>query len=218
MDVGEVTDLGPKYQGSTLIRRTCLYLILTVALIVGCSALAVLIYSILPSTPARLNLFTQRLGANEALVFRERYESRTFVMSGLLYLRCHWIVHQDYRPRSQIRLGQCSIRINVFRPGVTMKELAQLPEIAARESWYRDPFFATPAAAQLAQSKLAMLEVCVPLWIIAAVSLAYPMWWLIWGIARLRRRRLAKGLCPSCEYNLTGNTSGVCPECGTRIV
>ena len=23
--------------------------------------------------------------------------------------------------------------------------------------------------------------------------------------------------CPACAYNLTGNISGVCPECGTRL-
>jgi hypothetical protein len=26
-----------------------------------------------------------------------------------------------------------------------------------------------------------------------------------------------KGQCLACGYNLTGNVSGVCPECGTRI-
>ena len=31
--------------------------------------------------------------------------------------------------------------------------------------------------------------------------------------ARLRERR---GLCPSCAYDLSGSTSGGCPECGTR--
>jgi len=25
------------------------------------------------------------------------------------------------------------------------------------------------------------------------------------------------GLCRGCGYNLTGNTSGVCPECGTPL-
>ncbi len=25
------------------------------------------------------------------------------------------------------------------------------------------------------------------------------------------------GCCQSCSYNLTGNTSGICPECGTAI-
>ncbi|HEY8746696.1 MAG TPA: hypothetical protein VIM11_01900 [Tepidisphaeraceae bacterium] len=31
------------------------------------------------------------------------------------------------------------------------------------------------------------------------------------------RRREWVGLCPICAYDLTGNTSGVCPECGTTI-
>lgn len=33
---------------------------------------------------------------------------------------------------------------------------------------------------------------------------------------RLQRRRRA-GHCLKCDYNLTGNTSGICPECGERI-
>ena len=32
---------------------------------------------------------------------------------------------------------------------------------------------------------------------------------------KLRRRDLS-GHCP-CGYNLTGNTSGVCPECGVEV-
>ena len=31
----------------------------------------------------------------------------------------------------------------------------------------------------------------------------------------LRRDRLRRGLCVNCGYDLTGNASGVCPECGT---
>ena len=30
-----------------------------------------------------------------------------------------------------------------------------------------------------------------------------------------REERMRGGLCPKCGYNLTGNTTGVCPECGT---
>jgi hypothetical protein len=37
------------------------------------------------------------------------------------------------------------------------------------------------------------------------------------GIAMLLRRRPRKGPCVKCGYNLTGNESGICPECGTRI-
>lgn len=32
-----------------------------------------------------------------------------------------------------------------------------------------------------------------------------------------RRQRASAGLCVACGYNLTGNTSGVCPECGQKI-
>lgn len=32
-----------------------------------------------------------------------------------------------------------------------------------------------------------------------------------------RRRRLAGGQCLICGYDLTGNVSGVCPECGRSV-
>src|ERR1043166_984271 len=31
------------------------------------------------------------------------------------------------------------------------------------------------------------------------------------------RRRIPPGHCAYCNYNLTGNTTGICPECGTPI-
>jgi hypothetical protein len=34
---------------------------------------------------------------------------------------------------------------------------------------------------------------------------------------RRRERRIAAGRCVACGYNLTGNISGVCPECGTAV-
>lgn len=53
-----------------------------------------------------------------------------------------------------------------------------------------------------------------PLWI-AFVSLAiYPGIVFVRGPVRRRRRR-AGGRCVACGYNLTGNVSGICPECGT---
>ena len=48
--------------------------------------------------------------------------------------------------------------------------------------------------------------------------------WVVIGpyavlILMLRRRTKPppSGHCPTCGYNLTGNTSGTCPECGTPI-
>jgi len=36
------------------------------------------------------------------------------------------------------------------------------------------------------------------------------------GVRRVRRRR-PPGSCGKCAYDLTGNTSGVCPECGSSV-
>jgi hypothetical protein len=37
------------------------------------------------------------------------------------------------------------------------------------------------------------------------------------GRAKSKIDRLLRGFCVTCGYNLTGNTSGTCPECGNEI-
>ncbi|UCC30567.1 MAG: hypothetical protein JSU86_20505 [Phycisphaerales bacterium] len=55
-----------------------------------------------------------------------------------------------------------------------------------------------------------------PFWIPFLVFGIYPAIAFIRGpLRRWHRRR--KGLCVRCAYNLTGNMSGVCPECGDAI-
>ncbi len=49
---------------------------------------------------------------------------------------------------------------------------------------------------------------------IAAVVGAAGLALLIWAD---RRRYVAPGLCRKCRYDLTGNVSGRCPECGAEI-
>lgn len=51
-----------------------------------------------------------------------------------------------------------------------------------------------------------------PLWPILIVTAILPSIWLAKSFRRPKR-----GCCPECSYDLTGNTSGVCPECGGRI-
>ena len=54
------------------------------------------------------------------------------------------------------------------------------------------------------------------LWGVTAVFITYPIIAFIRG--RFRRwRELPSGQCRACSYDLTGNVSGVCPECGTPL-
>lgn len=53
----------------------------------------------------------------------------------------------------------------------------------------------------------------LPLWIPFLIVLV-PTLVLFWR----ERRGVRPCRCQSCSYNLTGNTSGVCPECGTPIL
>ena len=60
------------------------------------------------------------------------------------------------------------------------------------------------------------LFIKMPLWFPIIVFSIYPAIAFIRGPYRRYRRR-KKGLCLTCGYNLTGNVSGICPECGVRI-
>ena len=53
--------------------------------------------------------------------------------------------------------------------------------------------------------------VWIPLWVFMLTAAA------TWGVIRWRRRTISLGHCTKCGYDLTGNTSGVCSECGTKI-
>ena len=55
-------------------------------------------------------------------------------------------------------------------------------------------------------------QVTAPHWAVAAAAALLPAvtatrWWR-------NRRRARPGACAGCGYDLTGNVSGVCPECG----
>ena len=41
--------------------------------------------------------------------------------------------------------------------------------------------------------------------------------WSAWRFVALRRAQVPTLACLYCGYDLTGNVSGVCPECGTAI-
>jgi hypothetical protein len=77
--------------------------------------------------------------------------------------------------------------------------------VAYRSVWRNPPspqFFVTSLSPQW----IVPYIFASPLALLAAV--------ILYSVGRAKHR---PGLCPSCRYNLTGNTSGACPECGTPV-
>jgi hypothetical protein len=92
---------------------------------------------------------------------------------------------------------------NVRPDGTASYDPSQIPEL--REQWRR----------WLIQPTWSMTFTMHPTWLLIVPA--------IWAVVRLRnmmRRRRARlaGCCPNCHYDLTGNTSGVCPECGLPVL
>jgi len=52
----------------------------------------------------------------------------------------------------------------------------------------------------------------IPAWFLLITTETLPTLWVT-----SRRGSLGSGHCRTCHYDLTGNTSGVCPECGTVV-
>lgn len=59
-------------------------------------------------------------------------------------------------------------------------------------------------------SPLKGVSVWIPLW-----CMILPL--LLVSILTWRGKQKTQPCCPKCEYDLTGNISGVCPECGTSV-
>lgn len=83
-----------------------------------------------------------------------------------------------------------------------------------RVEWVFDPSFKGDGTSFGYYDKVKPL-VFFPFWFLVIIFAVYPSLLLIPIVRRVRRSR--KGLCLYCGYNLTGNVTGVCPECGTRI-
>lgn len=60
-------------------------------------------------------------------------------------------------------------------------------------------------------------SITIPIWFLIVAFPAYPSIAFIRGPLRRWRRR-KRGECVNCGYNLTGNVTGVCSECGMKIV
>jgi predicted RNA-binding Zn-ribbon protein involved in translation (DUF1610 family) len=67
------------------------------------------------------------------------------------------------------------------------------------------------------QIPFGVTQIDIQYWKLALAFAAMPAIWPLiwWRFVRLRYER--PDVCRACSYDLTGNVSGVCPECGARI-
>jgi hypothetical protein len=59
-------------------------------------------------------------------------------------------------------------------------------------------------------------ETIIPIWIFFFIVSVPPLAALGYAIAHAEQFRRPEGYCRRCSYDLRGNTSGTCPECGTK--
>ena len=87
-----------------------------------------------------------------------------------------------------------------------------------RNLWQRIGFVRAHQAAAFNGLTMTASVIGLPHWLLAGVLAILPVRWFRRRLhCRLARRRHAAGECVACGYNLTGNTSGTCPECGIPI-
>lgn len=90
--------------------------------------------------------------------------------------------------------------------------------VAAAEAWKEHSAYIEHVQAGIPRTSffldvgIPLIGVALPL-IMAACAAVY-----LTLQARLWRQSFIPGICPVCNYDLTGNVSGTCPECGTPIV
>ncbi len=85
------------------------------------------------------------------------------------------------------------------------------------ETIFYDWYDSTPAVAEKPVYRQRMIIIWPrALQFFGALLLAWPVTAFVRGPFRRYRRR-SKGQCVRCGYDLTGNVSGICPECGLKL-
>jgi hypothetical protein len=109
--------------------------------------------------------------------------------------------------------GKSSMRLFVW-PGSISIVRWEIP--ITRPGWHiwgDNPTYPTKWTPSMRGSTAGRFELLLPMWMPLLLT-AGASAWLFWQ----DRRRYLPGHCRACGYNLTGNTSGKCSECGEPIV
>jgi hypothetical protein len=90
--------------------------------------------------------------------------------------------------------------------------VGHFPVPLEQAGWFGGTVTPTPQGELRFSATATGWQLVLPLWIpflFIAILTGY-IWWL-------DRRHIPPGHCLKCGYNLTGNVSGICPECGQHL-
>lgn len=143
----------------------------------------------------------------------------TLPLSVALWHRSH---SQPVQYRYDLTLYQ-SIWV-YLKDGVCGLEVLSMPTMTASRTEFRNPlrYNPTPHQASLWLSSeqkgpYRTTWIVFPFWLPTGLLTCVGTIPVARGPVRRRWRRF-RGCCESCGYDLTGNRSGRCPECGTRLL
>lgn len=112
----------------------------------------------------------------------------------------------------------------VYTDLITSVELAMYPEILQTTVYPHPPTLDVPWFEVESESYRDLEGSCftpggtfyyrlsIPIWPLLLAA-AMPTGIVFWRASK----RIPPGHCQKCGYNLTGNVSGICPECGSKI-
>ena len=91
---------------------------------------------------------------------------------------------------------------------LTFEQLQALPVAMNIYSRWPNPLFPSPSYKLIYR---------VP-YVLGWAALLFAILPLVWCVKWFKgRKRAMAGKCTKCDYDLTGNTTGKCPECGTAV-
>lgn len=143
--------------------------------------------------------------AQSEMMFRQASPNRIRIIDGHLHVWVSKLIGDGVPKRREARLPFGYVKFESFVLELTADDIRWV---------IADP--RTPAlVAAYTGHRLLRIHASLPLMVLVVFFALYPIVWFIHE--RWTRTWRAIHYCRKCSYDLTGNISGRCPECGTPI-
>lgn len=118
--------------------------------------------------------------------------------------------------RCDVKFGKATVSARVWQVTARVPRYGNLISFTMRGISLQVGEFGTSTLRPGGDKLATVVSLYVSPWVLtgvtALVGLGLPL-----VTRRRKRRRRKRGLCVKCGYDLRGNESGVCPECGEKV-